>query len=170
MTTLFRSIRLIALAAWVGSLVFFGFVAQVAFTSLPDTHQAGLIVRGSLIALHHLGLIAGLVYLVFTLALLATQSDTHPVRAAELALVIAMLALTAYSQFSVIPHMEKDRVALAMTAPDGVDSAPPANPMRLDFDRLHSLSVKLEGAVLIEGLILLVLATMHGHDYRDRFA
>jgi hypothetical protein len=170
MTTLFRSIRLIALAAWVGSLVFFGFVAQVAFTSLPDTHQAGLIVRGSLIALHHLGLIAGLVYLACTLGLLVTQSDTHPVRAAELALVIAMLALTAYSQFSVIPRMDHDRLALAATTPGGVDTAPAANPARQHFDRLHKLSVKLEGAVLIEGLILLVLATIHGHDYRDRFA
>jgi hypothetical protein len=166
MTTLFRILRLIALASWVGSLVFFGFVAQVAFTALPDVHQAGIVVRGSLIALHHLGMGAGLVYLLCTLALLGTQGDTHPVRAAELALVIAMLVLTMYSQFSVLPKMEHDRLVLG----GEVATAPQNAPARQDFDRLHGLSVKLEGAVLIEGLLLLAMGAIYGHDYRDRFA
>jgi hypothetical protein len=166
MTTFFRILRLIALASWVGSLVFFGFVAQVAFTTLPDAHQAGIVVRGSLIALHHLGLAAGLVYLLCTLALLGTQGDTHPVRAAELALVIAMLVLTLYSQFSVLPKMEHDRLALG----GDVATAPLSAPAHRDFDRLHGLSVKLEGAVLVEGLLLLAMGAIYGHDYRDRFA
>jgi hypothetical protein len=165
MTTLFRIIRLIALASWVGSLIFFGFVAQVAFTTMPDAHQAGLIVRGSLIALHHLGMVAGLLYLLITLALLATQSDTHPIRAAELALVIAMLSLTVYSQFSVLPRMERDRIALG----GDVDAAPLSAPARRHFDRLHGLSVKIEGAILIEGLLLLAMAAVHGRDDFDRF-
>ncbi len=165
MTTFFRILRLIALATWVGSLIFFGFVAQVAFTTLPDTHQAGLIVRGSLIALHHLGLVAGLVYLFATVALLGTQGDTHPLRAAELALVVAMLGLTAYSQFSVLPKMERDRLALG----GDVAQAPPNAPAHRDFDRLHGLSVKLEGAVLIEGLLLLAMAAVHSRDDFDYF-
>ena len=66
MTTVFRIVRLIALAIWVGGLVFFGFVAAVAFSTLPDTHSAGLVVRGSLIALHHIGLVAGIAYLLLT--------------------------------------------------------------------------------------------------------
>lgn len=167
MTTVLRVIRLIALASWVGSLVFFGFVAQVAFSSLPDVHQAGLVVRGSLIALHHLGMVAGLVYLLCTLALLGTQGDTHPVRAAELALAIAMLGLTAYSQFSVLPRMEHDRLALGG---DVAATSPPNAPARQDFDHLHALSVRLEGAVLVEGLLLLAMGAIYGHDYRDRFA
>jgi hypothetical protein len=166
MTTLFRVVRLIALASWVGALVFFGFVAQVAFSRLPDAHQAGLVVRGSLIALHHLGMGAGVVYLVCTLALLGTQSDTHPLRAAELALVIAMLGLTLYSQFSVLPRMERDRLALG----GDVATGPPNAPAHQDFDRLHGLSVKLEGAVLVEGLLLLAMGAIYGRDYFDRFA
>ena len=107
MTPVFR-IRSLSLAAWTGGLLFFGFVAQVAFARL-DPHAAGEVVRGSLIALHHIGLIAGAVYFIFTLALLATQRDTHPARALELVLIVAMLGLTAYSQFSVLPRMERDR-------------------------------------------------------------
>ena len=166
MTTLLRIVRLIALAVWVGALVFFGFVASVAFTSLPDTHQAGIVVRGSLIALHHLGLGAGLLYLVCTLALLGTQRDTHPIRAGELVVVLAMLVLTTYSQFSIIPRMDKDRAALG----GDVTPATAYAPEHKHFDRLHSVSVKVEGAVLIGGLLLLGMAAVHGRDDFDRFA
>jgi putative copper export protein len=40
MTTLLRVIRLISLAVWVGGLAFFGFVAYIAFQTLPDTRPA----------------------------------------------------------------------------------------------------------------------------------
>jgi hypothetical protein len=170
MTTLLRSLRLIALAIWVGSLVFFIFVAGVAFQTLPDTHTAGLVVRGSLLALHRLGLITGLLYLLLTLTLLGTQRDSHPIRAVELILVLLMLSVTAYSQFSVIPRMENDRLALAAQFKTDVDKAPESAPARQNFNRLHGLSVNLEGSVLIAGLLLLCTAPLHGREDFDRFA
>src|ERR1700759_3836484 len=107
-----RILRLIALSAWVGGIVFFiAGVAAVAFKTF-DPHTAGTMVRASLIALHRFGLAAGTLYLFLTLAMLATQRDTHPARAVELALVIAMMGLTAYSQLSVLPRMEADRATL----------------------------------------------------------
>jgi putative copper export protein len=165
MTIVFRTIRLFALAIWVGGLVFFGFVAALAFKTLPDAHSAGAIVRGSLIQLHHIGMVAGVVYLLFTLALLGTQRDSHPVRAAELVLVVVMLMLTGYSEFSVIPRMEKDRMSLG----GDVTSAPVDSPALMHFNRLHKVSVRVEGAVLIAGLLLLGMASVHGQDYIDRF-
>ena len=165
MTTVFRIVRLYALAAWVGSLFFFGFVAAIAFRTMPDAHLAGLIVRSALTALHEIGMIAGAVYLLFTLALLGTQRDSHPVRAAELVLVLLMLSLTAYSQYSVIPRMEKDRILLG----GDVAQAPLDAPARQHFERLHRVSVRVEGAILIEGLMLLGMAAVHGRDDFDRF-
>jgi D-alanyl-lipoteichoic acid acyltransferase DltB (MBOAT superfamily) len=166
MTTVLRIVRLYALAIWVGGLVFFGFVAAMAFKTLPDAHEAGLVVRGALIALHHIGLVAGLVYLLCTLALLATQRDTHPIRAAELVLVLVMLVLTGYSEFSVLPRMETDRITLG----GDVTKAPEDAPSKQHFDRLHTLSVRLEGVLLVEGLMLLAMAGVHGRDDFDRFA
>ncbi len=166
MTIAFRTIRLFALAIWVGGIVFFGFVAAIAFKTLPDAHSAGAVVRGSLIALHQIGMVAGIVYLLFTLALLGTQRDSHPMRAAELALVIVMLVLTGYSEFSVIPRMEKDRMSLG----GDVATAPSDSPAAEHFNRLHKLSVRVEGAVLIAGLLLLGMASVHGRDDYDRFA
>ncbi len=167
MTTVLRALRLIALAIWVGSLVFFAFaVAKVAFSSLPDTHEAGIVVRGTLLELHKLGLVAGLIYFVATFALIGLQRDTHPARAVEIAIIVAMMSLTAYLQFSVIPSMERDRLSLG----GDVSKAAADSPAKKHFDRLHGLSVKLEGAVLIEGLILLALAPVHGRDELYMFA
>lgn len=165
MTTALRIARLYALAAWVGGLFFFGFVAAIAFSTMPDTHLAGIIVRGSLLALHRIGLVTGGFYLLLTLALLATQRDSHPVRAAELVLVLLMLSLTAYSAFSVMPRMERDRAALG----GDVTAAPSDLPARRHFDRLHNVSVRVEGIVFFAGLLLLGLAAVHGRDDFDRF-
>lgn len=163
----FRIFRLLALAAWVGGIAFFAFaVAPLAFKIMPDPHQAGLIVRGTLLALHRIGLFAGGVYLFFTLALLATQLDSHPARAVEIVLVVSMMALTLYLQQSILPRMETDRLTLG----GNVDAAPLEAPARRHFERLHRLSEQLEGTVLIEGILLLCMAPVHGRDDFDRFA
>ena len=153
----FRILRLIALAVWVGAITFFIVVAYEAFKVLPSPHEAGIVVRNCLLALHRIGLFAGAIYLFFTLALLATQHDSHPARAVEIALVVAMMVVTLYLQQSVLPHMETDRLTLG----GDVDAAPLNAPARLHFERLHRLSEHLETVVLLEGLALLCLAPIH---------
>jgi hypothetical protein len=68
-----------------------------------------------------------------------------------------MLLLTLYSQMSVIPRMENDRLSLG----GDITAASKDNPARQEFDRLHSLSVNLEGAVLLCSLVLIALAPVH---------
>jgi hypothetical protein len=65
-----------------------------------------------------------------------------------------MLALTAISQFSIIPHMD----ALQMSAGD-ISSLAETNPIRRQFDFLHASSTRVEEAVLLLGLILLYLTS-----------
>jgi hypothetical protein len=163
MATFLRILRLYALAAWVGGLVFFIIVAGIAFKYLPNAHTAAIVVRNSLLDIHQIGIYAAIVYIFSTLALLALQRDSHPARAVELALAVIMLGLTLYSQLSVMPRMETDRLTLG----GDVQKASPTAPAARDFNRLHALSVKLESAVLLEGLILLALAPIHGRD--DQF-
>jgi hypothetical protein len=157
MTTLLRILRLYSLALWAGGEVFFVLVAGIAFTVLPDAHSAGMVVRSALIDLHWIGIGAGVVYLLATLGLLATRRDTHRARAVEVVLIGVMLALTLYSQMSVIPRMESDRLSLG----GDVTAVSKDNLARRDFDRLHSRSVNLEGAVLLCGLVLLALAPLY---------
>jgi hypothetical protein len=111
-------------------------------------------------------LTAGIVYLLLTLALLATQRDSHPVRGAELVLVIAMLVLTCYSQFSVIRRMERDRASVG----GDVTKAPADSTAVVNFNHLHKVSERVEGTVLVLGLILIGLAPVHGRDDFNRYA
>jgi hypothetical protein len=66
---------------------------------------------------------------------------------------LAMLALTAFSQYSIMPRMEVDR----LSAGGAIDAAPRDDPHRIDFNRLHEASTRIEGGVLIAGVLLIVM-------------
>jgi hypothetical protein len=68
--------------------------------------------------------------------------------ARQLALTAVMLLVTAYSQFRILPAMEADRAL----AGGEVETASLDNAGRVDFERLHRLSERLEGLVLLCGL------------------
>jgi hypothetical protein len=161
MTYIFRALRQVSMALWVGGLSFFAFsVTLVAFHSLPSQHEAAIVVRGTLLAIDRIGMVTGILYLAATLALVGTQRDSHMVRAMEALLVVVMLGLTAYTHFSIVPRMESDRIALG----GDVATTSPDTPRHQHFDRLHKLSEHMEGSVLIGGLVLLLLAPVHQRD------
>jgi hypothetical protein len=68
--------------------------------------------------------------------------------AIQLTLTLVMLVVTSYSQYTILPAMERDRVA----AGGDVDATEKTDPGRVDFERLHGLSERLEGLVLCCGL------------------
>lgn len=138
------------MVAWVGGLTFFAFVvAPIAFGSLPSAHEAGLVVGGTLQVLHWIGLIGGGVFCLATGWLwLWAEVPARIGFARLLVLTAVMLMVTAYSQFRILPAMEVDR---ALTGGE-VETAPLENPGRMDFERLHRLSERLEGLVLLCGL------------------
>ncbi|MBB5330774.1 DUF4149 domain-containing protein [Tunturiibacter gelidoferens] len=150
MQILLRALRLFAMVAWVGGLGFFAFVvAPVAFHSLPSAHEAGIVVGGSLRVLHWIGLVGGAIFYVATGLLWLRAGVTARVEfAIEMILAGMMMAGTFYSQFKILPAMEVDR-ALAGGV---VETAPVENAGRVDFERLHRLSERLEGFVFFCGL------------------
>jgi hypothetical protein len=161
MTTLLRSVRLLTIVLWEGGLLFFAFVlAPVAFHVLPSTHLAGLVVGGTLVILHWIGLLCGAIFLIATLILWSNRRiPRRHLYAVELVLVAVMLAITAYLQFSVVPAMERDRIQ----AGGDVDAAPADNPARLGFERLHPLSERYEGIALFAGLGIVFLLSAETH-------
>jgi hypothetical protein len=155
--TLVRTLMLLSLVVWLGAEIFFPIVAGVTFTQLaPDTHQAGQIVGQLIRILHGMGLVSGIVLLA--LLLLAPALGIFKPRSvlASIALVVVMVALTAYSQYGIIPAMERDRVA-AGGAGSSIDAAAKDNPARIDFDALHRRSTNLEGSVMLLGIAVVVL-------------
>jgi hypothetical protein len=150
--TILRSVITLLIVLWLGAVMFFPVVAWVAFGRLPDAHAAGLVVRNSLLALHTEGLVAGVCLLVL-LPLARWARAYHRSLVGPVLCVAAMLALTAFSQFRVMPRMEVDRLAVG----GAIDRAPQANPQRLDFERLHQASVTIEEGVLAAGIGFVVL-------------
>jgi hypothetical protein len=147
-----RFLMLLALTVWLGALIFFPVVAQISFSGLPSVHLAGLVVRNSLIALHWMGMSAGVVFLAcsvienrFARGYFSAFRPTH-------LLVFLMIVLTAVSQFRIIPRMDALRAAAGEIA-----SLPMSNPLRMQFDSLHAWSTRIEGTVLVLGLIVLYL-------------
>jgi Domain of unknown function (DUF4149) len=150
MSTFLRFARVFALGAWVGAIIYFAaVVAPEAFTVLASRDEAGAIVRCTLARLHLFGAIAAAIYLIASLAL--EKSWRALVKPAALG-VILMLLLTLASRRIVMPRMAELRVSMR-----SVDATPPSDPRRVQFDRLHTISVDIEGGVLAVGLIALFL-------------
>src|SRR6266702_524857 len=155
MTVILRSLRLLTIVTWVGGLIFFAFVlAPIAFHVLPSTHEAGTVVGATLQVLNQVGHASGFVFLLATIAFWFRSAPSgRRLLIAEALLVVLMIAATMYVQSSIIPAMEKDRVA----AGGDVDAAPRDNPARMDFERLHPLSEKVEGSALFLGIAVVIL-------------
>jgi hypothetical protein len=153
MKTLFRSLLYLALIVWLGAEIFFPIVAAITFQTLqPDTHTAGTIVGHLLRILHGMGLVSGMAALA--LLVLAPVWGIYKPRAvlAPMGLLVFMIGITAYSQFGIIPAMERDRIA----AGGAINTADAANPLTVDFEMLHRRSENVEGGVLLLGLATMV--------------
>lgn len=148
MRLLLRSLILLLLILWVGAVMYFPVLAWASFSTLPTAHQAGMIVLKALTTLHREGMIAGVLLIIFLLLAQRLRAFSRNV-IAPIVLVLIMLGLTAYSQFSVIPRMNHDRI----NAGGIIDAVPAGNPYRSDFERLHAESVDLEEGVLAGGIL-----------------
>jgi len=150
MTNFLRFVQVFALGTWVGSIIYLSFVvAPGVFGLLANRDQAGSVVGLVLGRLHHLGVIAAVIYLVAGSGI--GRSFKALVQPAALC-VILMLALTIVSQ-----RVVTSRLAGLRTEMGSVDATPRDNSLRVEFDKLHQVSVQLEIATLLAGIAALYL-------------
>ncbi len=154
MKTLLRTLLSVSLIVWLGAEAFFPVVAQVTFAALsPDKHMAGNIVGQLIRILHGMGLVSGMVALA-VMALAPAWGNYNPRTVLiPIAFVALMMALTTYSQFGIIPAMERDRI----TAGAAIDGTAPADAISAHFNKLHNRSEWVEEAILLLGLATVVL-------------
>lgn len=145
-----RYLMFLSLVVWIGGLIFFAFVvAPAAFSVLPTRHLAGNVVGRAIASLHWIAIISGIVYLASSLLYGRLLTGAfHPLAARNIVLVL-MLALTLISQFGIIPRMDTLRASIG----GEIDSVPPDNPARMQFDGLHQWSTRVESGVLLLGLV-----------------
>jgi hypothetical protein len=151
-----RFLMLLSLVVWIGGLIFFvAVLAPTAFNIpavLPNTHLAGNVARIALSKLHWIAIFSGIVFLISSLLYSRFTDGTAHVFAARHVLICLMLALTLVSQFGIMPRMDTLRVSLG-----DVRSVPVDNPERMQFDALHVWSTRVEGGVLLLGLVVAYL-------------
>jgi hypothetical protein len=148
-----RFLMLLSLIVWVGGLMFFPVVAQTAFSVLPARHLAGAVVGRSLGILHWMGLFSGVVFLGSSLLYSRLSGGEFHIFSSRNMLVCLMLGLTLVSQFSIIPRMDALRSSMGE-----IDSVPADNTARVQFEALHAWSTRVEGGVLLLGLVVAYLA------------
>jgi len=149
--SILRFIRLLSLALWLGSIFFFAAVlAPTAFSVLPSRTMAGQMVSHSLFSLHWIGIACGLVFLLTCMLLAMLQGDSA-FHARDL-LLVAMMAITLYAHFGIERHMETLRTQMGL-----VENVPHEDARRIEFNRLHVWSERMEGSVFFCGLVLMFL-------------
>ena len=157
--SLLRFLMVLSLVVWIGGLIFFAFVlAPTAFQVLPNTHLAGNVVGRALGKLHWIAIISGVVFLLSSLLYSYLTQGTAHIFAMRHILTCLMLALTLFSQFWIIPHMDTLRAHVGDFA-----TVPLTDPARVQFDALHVWSTRVEVVVLLLGLAAVYLtATIPG--------
>jgi uncharacterized membrane protein len=152
-----RFLMLLSLVVWVGGIVFFAFVlAPTVFHPgiLPSRQLAGAVVSRSLGILHWMGLTCGMVFVLTSLIDAQVASGVAAPFAARNLLVYAMIALTLVSMFAISTRMLELRNDMVF-----IDNVPQDDARRVEFNRLHLWSTRLESTVLLLGLAVIFLTS-----------
>ncbi|MHB8381963.1 MAG: DUF4149 domain-containing protein [Candidatus Binataceae bacterium] len=136
-------VYLVAIACWLGGIVFFSFfTAPVIFTQLPIA-EAGRVVHTLFPRYSALGYIAGTIALALAIYFTAAR-DSRLWWGVSVAVLVLALGLTFYAGAVVRPRVDAIRGVSEEQNPDPV--------VKAEFDHLHHLSVYLNGAVLLLNL------------------
>jgi len=137
---------LLAIVCWLGAVIFFSFfTAPVVFTRLPIA-DAGKVVAGIFPRYYALGYVAGVIASALGAYFFAVRGARLWWGAATVLLMLALVA-TLYAGLAVRPQVDAIRSVAEESQPDPARKA--------EFDRLHRLSVILNGAVMILNLAAL---------------
>jgi len=148
-----RFLMLLALVIWIGGLIFFAFVlAPTVFNPsiLPTRQLAGNVVNRSLGIFHGMAIVCGIVFAITSMIDSRVVNGSAQPFALHHVLVYLMILLTLVSMFAISPKMQVLRQQMV-----SIDEVPHDDPRRVEFNRLHQWSTRLEGSVLLLGLALL---------------
>jgi uncharacterized membrane protein len=153
--SLVRFLMLLSLVAWVGGIAFFAFVlAPTVFHPgiLPSRQLAGAVVSRSLGVLHWIGLVCGVVFLITSAIDSQVVTGVPAFISGRNLLVCAMIVLTLISMFAISTRMLDLRNQMVF-----IDDVSHDDARRIEFNRLHIWSTRLESTVLLLGLAVIFL-------------
>lgn len=135
------ALEIILLACWLGAAILVAAVlAPAAFRVLPTRTMAGALVGEVLPVIF----IAGLVVAILAV-LIEIRINGHAFRALVAAPFAAMIIGCSAAQFIVAPKIESARASIA----GPVDALDAKDPRRIQFGKLHALSVMWMGVAML---------------------
>ncbi len=160
--SILRFLKVLSLALWIGSIFFFAaVVAPGAFSVLPTRTLAGMVVSRSLVSLHWIGIICGLVFLLCAFLIALVEGGQTPFHRSDL-LIVLMMAITLFAHFGVERRMNQLKDEMGV-----IDVVPRDDARRVEFNRMHVWSERMEETVFFGGLVLLYLVVRE-QNLRDR--
>lgn len=150
-----RFLMLLSLVIWIGGLIFFAFVMAPALFNpaiLPTRQLAGNVVSRTLGVLHWMGIICGVVFAITSMIDSRVMNGVAQPFAVRNLLIYVMIILTLISVFGVAARMDDLKRQMVV-----IDNVPHDDPRRVEFNRLHVWSTRIEGTVLLLGLAVLYL-------------
>ena len=151
-----RFVYLLSLVVWVGGVIFFSFVgAPSTFQAVP-VDVAGKVVTKIFPRYYLLGHVAGIVALVSFLGLAGMSGEWGALKVLNVLLLAGMLGTGLYAGTVLQGQVNEVRQQMG-SAEERAQAKPEA---KAEFDRLHRLSVILNGVVLFLGLVVLFITAM----------
>jgi hypothetical protein len=153
-------VDVIALAAWLGAALFFSAtVAPGLFAVLPTRALAGAVVGRLLPVVFYTGIAVG----ALVAALEVSAHRAWSWRGRETAAAV-MIAACAIGQLVIGSRIERLRAEIGVP----MDALPVTDPRRVEFGRLHGLSVAWLGLAMLAAAVALVLSARARHVDGER--
>jgi hypothetical protein len=138
----------LAMSLWVGGIALFTFVVTPVIFRTQGRDAAGKIVGAIFPLYFRYGLLFAGIALI---ARISAGEAFHGVRQwTGTILVVTALLLTGYQAFGLAPRMERAKQSVT-----SYETAPPDDPARKEFSRLHGISMVANLVVLLEGAVLI---------------
>ncbi|MCX7915807.1 MAG: DUF4149 domain-containing protein [Verrucomicrobiae bacterium] len=151
MSGVVKFLLLVTMSVWVGSIVFFSFVqAPTVFRTL-EPESAARLQRATFPHYYLLGIVCAALGIVWVAALLAMGAVRLPAGVMCLLLLAAGGAASLWMRQGVAPQMARVRQERVVAAAGSQE----ALVLEREWKALHRLSVQVNAAVLLSGLVVL---------------
>lgn len=148
-----RSLYLLSLAAWIGAIIFFSFIAAPTIFQAVPVEVAGKVVSRIFPRYYLLGFGAGILALVSFLGLASMSGEWGALKVFNALLLAGMLGTGLYAGTLVQSQVNEARRQIEQVA----DRSQVSPDLKAEFDRGHRLAVILNAVVLLLGLLVLLL-------------
>ena len=139
----------LALALWVGGMSVFTFVVTPVIFRTQPRDSAGEIV-GALFPVYF-RFCLGAVVIALAARAAAGEAVSGARQLAGTFLIVLSLGIVSYHTFGLAPRMEAVRQTVV-----SLETTPKEDPARREFSRLHGISMALNLAVIVAGVILIL--------------